>query len=368
MTWPEAAAAGRADAKSRHRACAFRHVLIALGALLCLAALAPAAQAHGPIAPVASSYLAKVGRVPAGLEAKVVDGDLRMWLKVPATMTVVVLDYRGAPYLRFSSSGVQVNTNSSMYYLNQTPVAETPPTYLSRTTPPSWQHVSSGHSYGWHDGRLHALAAVALAPGTRYVGGWSIPILLDGRASTLSGGVWHAADPSIVWFWPIVVLLACVLAAWRLRDPALDARLARVLGVTALIALAVVSIGRGLHGRPNIGVGQLIEMAIILAFVAWGLRRMSRKRPGYFAYFLISFVALWEGVSLLSTLLNGFVLVALPATVARIATVLCLAAGAAIPLLVLRLAEQSKSAQNSATRPATEDQDPEALHNAHRVG
>ena len=41
-------------------------------------------------------------------------------------MTVVVLDYRGAPYLRFSRSGVDVNQASSMYYLNQTP-AETPP-------------------------------------------------------------------------------------------------------------------------------------------------------------------------------------------------------------------------------------------------
>ena len=128
-----------------------------------------------------------------------------------------------------SRSGVEVNQNSAMYYLNQTPVAETPPSGLTRRTPPSWQRVSGGHDYGWHDGRLHALATVALSPGVAYVGRWSIPVLVDGRLSSISGGLWHADDPSIVWFWPIVVLLACVLAARRVRRPALDALVARVL-------------------------------------------------------------------------------------------------------------------------------------------
>ena len=86
------------------------------------------------------------------------DGDQRMWLRVPAAQTVVVLDYRGAPYLRFSPAGVEVNHNSEMYYLNQTPVAETPPANLTASTPPDWHRVSGGQQYGWHDGRLHALA------------------------------------------------------------------------------------------------------------------------------------------------------------------------------------------------------------------
>ena len=103
------------------------------GLVAALAAYPAAAQAHGPIAPAASSYFAKVLQLPAGLEAKVVDGDLRMWLRVPPSQTVVVLDYRGAPYLRFSPTGVEVNHNSSMYYLNETPVAQTPPANLSPT-------------------------------------------------------------------------------------------------------------------------------------------------------------------------------------------------------------------------------------------
>jgi hypothetical protein len=75
---------------------------------------------------------------------------------------------RAAPYLRFSRTGVEVNQNSAMYYLNQAPVAGTPPPNLSPDTAPSWQRVSGGHDYGWHDGRLHALATVALVPGASY--------------------------------------------------------------------------------------------------------------------------------------------------------------------------------------------------------
>ena len=97
-----------------------------VGLLLALGVFPATAQAHGPVAPVASAYLAKIHQVPPGIDAKVVDGDLRMWMRVPANQTVVVIDYRGAPYLRFSPSGVWVNENSSMYYLNQTPVPETP--------------------------------------------------------------------------------------------------------------------------------------------------------------------------------------------------------------------------------------------------
>ena len=69
------------------------------------------------------------------------------------------------------------------------------------------------------------------ARGVRYAGPWSIPVIVNGRLSAVSGGVWHANPPSLLWFWPIAVIIACVLAAWRLRLPALDQRMARWLAV-----------------------------------------------------------------------------------------------------------------------------------------
>ncbi len=316
--------------------------LAAAGALLATGGLAAPAQAHGPVAPVASSYLARVDPPPVGVDAKVVDGDQRMWLSVAPSQTVVILDYRGGPYLRFSSSGVAVNTNSAMYYLNQTP-AEIPPTGVSPRTPPSWERVSGGHDYGWHDGRLHALASVALSPGMTYVGQWRIPILIDGRLSSLLGGVEHADDPSIVWLWPIAVIFLCVLAGLRLRRPRLDALLARTLAFVSLVAATVAEASRGLHGRPTVSALQLIELGMILAFVGWAFRRLLVWRRGYFLFFLVAFLALYEGSILISTLLNGFVLVALPAVVVRVATVLCLGTGAGLLPLTFRLSSDGQS-------------------------
>jgi len=341
----------QAAAKSRDWMCtrvgvARRPDTVALVVILLVAAFAAypdAAQAHGPIAPAASSYFAKVLGLPAGLEARVVDGDLRMWLQVPRRETVVILDYRGAPYLRFSPNGVEVNHNSSMYYLNQTPVVLTPPANLTAATPPSWHRVSGGHAYEWHDGRLHALAAVALTPGVSYVGRWRIPVQVDDQPDSISGGLWHADDPTIVWFWGIVVLVGCVLAAWRVRRPALDRLIARVLAVTALVAVTIAGLGLQLHGRPTISILQFVELALILAFVAWGLSRALFRRPGYFTCFLIGVAALWAGGEMITTLLYGFVLISLPAFLARLATIVCLGTGVGLLLLVFRLSDYRDS-------------------------
>ncbi len=315
-------------------------ILVALVAVWLASSAWPSpASAHGPIDPIATNYLARVAHTPPRLTATVVDGDQRMWLAVPPATTVVVHDYRGAPYLRFSAAGVSVNVNSEMYYLNQTPVPLRVPASVTATTPPHWEHVSDGHSYTWHDGRLHALAIVAIAPGATFVGRWRIPLTLDGRPTAIVGGLWHATPPSIVWFWPIVVLLVCVLAGWRVRRPGLDLALARGLGIIGLSATTVAVVGRDLHGRPSVSVFQLIELAVVLAFVAWGLRRVLFGRPGYFTYLVIAIFALWQGAELIPTLLEGFVLAAEPAFLARAAAVLCLGTGLALLVMVFRLAE-----------------------------
>lgn len=310
--------------------------LAVVAACLAAGAFAGVAEAHGPIAPIATSYLAKVGQLPAGVEAKVIDGDQRLWLRVSPSETVVVLDYRGAPYVRFSRSGVAVNQNSAMYYFNQTP-AEVPPANLGPATPPNWSSAGAGHEYSWHDGRLHALATVAITPGAAYVGRWSIPLRVNGRRSAIAGGLWHAADPSLVWFWPIIVLILCTLAARRVNRPELDIRIARLLSMAALVAVAVAGVGRELHGRPTVSALQLITLAIVVAFVVWASRQLLWQRGTYLTFFAVGFVAIWEGVNLIPTLLNGFVLVAVPAFLARAACVVCLGCGVGLLVIPSRL-------------------------------
>lgn len=352
--------------KSRRRL-ALRALLgPAIAAVVVLANPALAA-AHGPVAPVATSYLAKIANAPGGLDAKVVDGYVRLWLRVPARDTLVVLDYRGAPYLRFNRAGVQVNQNSEMYYLNQTPSAWAVPTGLTRTTRPRWQPASAGHDYEWHDGRLQALASVAVAPGTSYVGRWSIPMDLDGRQTAISGGLWHAGNPSIVWFWPLAVLFLCFWAAWRVRSAALDRRVAWILGVTALVALSVACLARELHGRPGVSIFQSVELGLVLAFALWQLQRVLSARASWFSSLLIALVALWQGLDLFPTLLNGYVLVEFPAAVVRAATVICLGCAVCLGLFALRLGDREESGLSRRERGADESDSPDFSREAHGV-
>ena len=270
----------------------------------------------------------EVGRVPAGLEAKVVDGDQRMWLRVPATETVVVLDYRGAPYLRFSPPASTSTRTRRCTTSTRLPSREPTRRARPRARRRNWQRVSGGHEYSWHDGRLHALATVALAPGTTFVGTVADPAADRRRPARSRAGSGtrptrrSCGSGRSPW---------CCCACSRhggCRRPALDAPWPAVLGDRGAGRDRAAAARPGASRAPDGIRVQLIELAAILAFVAWGLCGVLSPARGYFTYFVIAFVALWQGAELIPTLLNGFVLIALPAFVARAATVLCLGAGA----------------------------------------
>jgi hypothetical protein len=305
--------------------------------VLTVCALLPApAVADGPVSPTAVDYRASVARAPAGLDARVIDGYLTFWLQVRPAEDVTVLDYRGVPWVRYDRAGVAVNTNSEEYYLSQVPVAETPPASLTARTAAHWVRVSSSHAYKWRDGRLHAFAAIALAPGVAYVGSWRIPVLVGGRRTWISGSIDHRGPPSLVWFWPIVVLVACALAAWRVRDERLDRRLGHGLAAVLLVAIALAGAARYLHGTPSISAGEMLALAFILAAVAAGGWRLASRRSGALLLLLVAFAALWAGLTLSPALLHGYVLLALPAVVVRAAAVVLLGGGASLVLLALR--------------------------------
>ena len=98
----------------------------------------------------------------------------------------------------------------------------------------------------------------------------------------------------------------------------------------------------------------MIMFAIILALVGLGLRRVLFQRPGYFSYFAISFLALWEGAQLSPTLLDGFVLAAVPAFVARAAAVVCLGCGVGLLLVAFRLVDQGEPDSSDGDDPGSD--------------
>jgi hypothetical protein len=256
-----------------------------------------------------------------------------MWLQVPDDRTVTVLDTTGAPYLRFSPAGVAVNLNSAIYYLSQNPPLA-PPRGITVKSPPRWVRVSDGHSYRWVDERLQALAVVARAVGATYIGTWRIPLLIDGRITAIMGGLWYRGPPTLVWFWPIFVLLMCVLAALRLRRPQLNLRVARAVAGLTLLGIAVGALARGFHERPGLSVSALILCAVILLLVAGAVRLLRTGSGEAFTYALIAVGGLSEAGTLIPTLFHGYVLLAVPGFIARTATVVCIAGGVGLIVML----------------------------------
>jgi hypothetical protein len=321
-------------------------LLLALAGAVVLPARA---SAHaGVTAPAATSYLARISSAPAGVEAKVIDGDQRLWLRVPAGRTLVVLGLRGAPYLRFSAHGIEVNTRSPTYFLNRVRPL-TVPAGVGPRTPPAWKRLTSAHSTSWHEDRLHALAATARAPGSAYVGRWTVPVLAGGSITGISGTLWHADDPSLVWFWPVVVVLGCLGALLRVRDPRLEAASMNVLAAVTLGAATLGRLGRELVGRPTVSTWQLLLVALTCA-VAAGLAVLYLKREWRaLAAAAIAALGVYQGLALVGTLLHGFVLSVLPAWLERAAAITSLAAGAGLFVIVVAGATQPDGAVRAAT-------------------
>ncbi len=310
-------------------------LIMALTAGYGLAAPA-AALADGPVDPIATNYEARVSHVPPGVQAKVIDGYLQLWLKVDPSETVEVLDQVGAPWLLFNSHGVYVNHNSLLYYISQTPVEAIPPAKITAKTAPHWVRVSSGHEWKWRDGRLQAFARQTLAAGQRYAGPWSIAMTVDGSATKVSGALYYQPRPSIVWFWPVAVILLCVIAAWRLGSNALDRRLVTGLTQALLAALIVVAVARLLHGRPSVSPVQITELLVAGAAIIAGAVTFARGRFPAAIPLIVAFVALWAGLTFLPILTHQDAQLILPAWLTRAATALLLGGGVSLVLVGMR--------------------------------
>ena len=70
---------------------------------------------------------------------------------------------------------------------------------------------------------------------------------------------------------------------------------------------------------------------------------MLLRRATFFSHLLIAVVALWQGLDLAPTLVNGYVLIALPAVLARAVAVICLGCAVCLGLLALRDGDRARN-------------------------
>lgn len=309
-----------------------------MAAGLLVAVLLPAtASAHvGKTPPAATDYLARISYLPSGLQARIVDGDQAIWMRAKPSMTVIVTGFRGEPYLRFSRSGVAVNTRSATWFLNRVR-PEVVPRGVTASTPPQWQQLTSGHSWTWSDGRLHTPALSAHPSGDAYLGQWVVPLVIDGRGTAIRGGLWQSAPASLLWFWPLLLLVVCVPALLKLREARLETQVGLGLAGIALVTSTIARLGRELYGRPTVSAWQLVLVAVtcLVALALAVLYARPDWRP--VGGILIGIAAAAQGLELVSTLRDGWVLAVLPAWLERTATGISLASGVALVVVSVGL-------------------------------
>ena len=121
---------------------------------------------------------------------------------------IVVLGYRGEPFLRLSQQRVQVNPRST----TAAQTGQLPPTaqsagtdVQSANTGEQWVQLTDGDSVSWTDARIDGRALPEGASES-----WALPLVVDGRPVTILGMRTGLAAPSP---WPWAAALGLVAAA-----------------------------------------------------------------------------------------------------------------------------------------------------------
>lgn len=324
-----------ACAEPRERGRSFlRWSCLALVGIASLAAPASAA-AHLRTGTLSTDFEARVGNLkPAapGVRARVREGDLLLELRVAPARVVIVRGVLGEPFLRFSPAGVEANlaspTAGSARLVEAADAVSSPGVH--------WHLIRRGHVLAWHDNRLRPVPIVRASSDTPHeVGSWAVPLIVDGRATTLSGTEWYADEPS-PWPWILTgaLLVGLAFVAGRRASPGLQRLIAGVLLLVAVAGLTASWSGVILVGRATL---PAVLFAVTFGCVSAGFlfvgvaAARGTMQAGVMA--LIGAFAATFAVPLLTIFENGFVLSALPGTIARItaaAAVVCGLSAAAV--------------------------------------
>lgn len=219
-----------------------------------------------------------------GVEFAVVGGDAFLEVTVLPGHEVLIPGYFNEPYVRIDGDGsVWVNENSPAHYINRDRYGEVPvPDNVDAEGEPRWIRVGDDGRYAWHDHRTHWMSSdlppAVSGTSREVVFPWEIPVLIDGRETTVRGELLWVPSQT-----PVAALLAGVIAllpllAWR---PGRTTLLAWVTVAAAVIALGItIAQNNGtpasVRGFPVLMVIPLV--ALIAALFALMYRNRSQMR------------------------------------------------------------------------------------------
>jgi hypothetical protein len=294
-----------------------RRLVVLLLAGLSLAAPA-SASAHARAATIALDYKLvlhpAVKRLP-GVDVSILDGDRSLQITVHRGLLTIRGDLDEA-MLRLGPGGAWANRSSL------TAVSE-------KLVNPgrSWQRISSGSTFTWHEHRLSPPPYGNGRPGP--VASFSIPATLDGRPVDLGGTFVRYARPS-VWPWVAAALVAgaSLAAALRLR-PRLRGRATTALGTLAGLAAlgTLVTFGVADAANGRVAWAQIVIGGVIGVIVAGALIRLGEQRRVQLAG-LIGLASVVVSLGWLSAFWHGVIISLLSATATRLILVIGLVAGA----------------------------------------
>jgi hypothetical protein len=298
-----------------------RRAALVMVVFACLVGASPAG-AHSRAPAVALDYrLELAAEVPSGVHAEVVDGDRALRLRVDPPHRVVVRGLLGEPALRFAPDGVWANRAS--------PTADADKLVRRGS---GWERLTTSHTLLWHDHRLAPPAS--LRPGKS--AGWSLPLVVDGRAEKLEGTFTRVARPPL-WPWLAAGLVALVAvsafarAAPR-RRPATASAFAAIAATGALAASTAFATGDAITRSA-----QWIEVAsaALLAVLAAAALLFGNRSLRTWTAMVVGVVASAVALGSLGVFRHGVVVSSLPAVLARLATAVALFGGAAAVVLAV---------------------------------
>ena len=245
-----------------------RTLLVATAALVWLGVAAPPASAHSVSGVSATNFqttLRSVSPTVPGLEVKVVEAGSRLEAENRSGQELLVLGYKGEPYLRVGPEGVFQNKLSPATYINASRKGGTPPPEAeqAKVGDTDWEKVSSEPIARWHDHRIHWMGninppEVRNDPDKRHVikmnandPQWSVPMRHGTQDIAAKGDlVWEPGPSPLPWFALIAASLAVVVVLGR--RPGWAASLAMVTAVLLAVDAFHV-LGLGLANAGELG-------------------------------------------------------------------------------------------------------------------
>ncbi|HSL08617.1 MAG TPA: hypothetical protein VK887_11695 [Pseudonocardiaceae bacterium] len=268
------------------------------------------------------------------------------WVRVTnqGAAEIVILGYRGEPFLRLSQNQVQVNELSST--AAETGQAPGTPPSADPATGPRWVQLREEDSATWTDARIDPESAGAS-------GSWELPLVVDGQQVTVLG-TWELIPPPSPWPWVAALgLLAAVVAAigWM---RSWHRPMAAVMGV-GILAFVLHLLGTGFapqQGGPVfgwVGIGAVGAFSLVIGGVAVvSTLRRSESAPDRVV--TVGIMVLLLAATDISVLWNSQLPFAGPAVLDRGLTVLTYAVALGLLVGGARLIREARSGTTRAGR------------------